>query len=109
MTRKILEQRMTCGYCKDSISFLSDYGLCPVCGKFPQFRYLLPGDPTCVFEDGKLVAHRPWFKVLFNPILRKIQFWSKNPYVIVSLVDDINISGYTTNKVLLGYSFQRQL
>lgn len=109
MTRKLLESRITCGYCKDTISFLSDYGMCPVCGKFPQFRYLLPGDSACVFEDGKLVAHRPWFKVIFNPILRKIQFWTKNPRVIVSLVEDIKPGDHPSNKVLLGYSFQRQL
>jgi len=109
MARKILEHRIICGYCKASNAFLADNGLCTVCGKFPQFRSLLPGDPICIFDNDTLVSHRPWFKVFFNPILRKIQFWSKNPYVIVSLVDDLKNPDYDINKILLGYSFQRQI
>lgn len=53
---------------------------------------------TLVFENGVPILHRTWFKCLLNPILRKLQFWTDRPYVIVSRIED---------KEVVGYGFQR--
>jgi hypothetical protein len=39
-----------------------------------------------VFEEG-IWKHNTPLKLLLNPILRKIQFWTKEPYVISSWTD----------------------
>ena len=52
-------------------------------------------------EKGTIVCHRVWFKVLLNPILRKIQFWTDQPYVITSCVEDERVVGYQIKRVRL--------
>ncbi len=56
---------------------------------------------TLVFENGVAICHRVWFKVLLNPILRKIQFWTEWPYVIVSKVEDNKVVGYAIERMRL--------
>lgn len=46
--------------------------------------------------------HRPKFKVILNPILRKLQFFTKKPWVIVSYVDMSN-----DIPVFKGYGLER--
>ncbi len=47
-----------------------------------------------IYENGKPVRHRTWFKVLFNPVLRRMGF------VIISVFDE------PSNRVL-GYRLRR--
>lgn len=54
-----------------------------------------------VFENGKPVVHRTWFKVVLNPILRHAQFWTDRPYVIVSKVVDREVVGYGFRRMRL--------
>lgn len=43
-------------------------------------------DKYYIFEDG-IWTHKTPLKLFLNPILRKLQFWTKEPYVIASLTD----------------------
>lgn len=47
--------------------------------------------------------HKTWFKCFFNPILRRIQFWTDRPYVIYSNVSFDEVGGIK----VLGYGFGR--
>lgn len=42
-------------------------------------------DAFVEWENGN-IGHKPLIKVLVNPILRFIQFWTNKPYVIASIV-----------------------
>ena len=44
------------------------------------------------------MIHRVWFKIIFNPILRILQFWNSRPYVIVSKM---------RREKCIGYGFRR--
>ena len=44
-------------------------------------------DKYYIYDKGKCVAHRSPIKVAINPFLRKVQFWTKYPYVIASKTD----------------------
>lgn len=46
-----------------------------------------PKDKYYVYKDGKCINHRPPIKVILNPILRTIQFWSNSPWVIASMTN----------------------
>jgi len=39
-----------------------------------------------VFEDG-CWKHKTKLKLIVNPVLRKLQFWTNKPYVICSITD----------------------
>jgi len=54
-----------------------------------------------VVEDGRIVAHRTWFKVLLNPVLRAVQFWTSNPYVIVTKAHGERVLGYGFRRMRL--------
>lgn len=41
-------------------------------------------------DKYKKWVHRPPLKVLINPILRFVQFWTKKPYVIASITEFID-------------------
>lgn len=45
------------------------------------------------------VAHRTLLKVVFNPILRWIQFWTDRPYVITSIFENAKFKNYTVTRV----------
>jgi len=47
-----------------------------------------------VIRDGKEVAHRTLLKIILNPILRSVQFWSNKPYVIASEYDYCPVNGF---------------
>ncbi len=49
-------------------------------------------------KTERIVVHRTLLKVILNPILRKIQWWTDTPYVIASVF----VKGIFTT-----YSFQR--
>ena len=47
-----------------------------------------------VFENGKVVSHRTMLKIIINPLLRLLQFWTYTPYVIASEYGKCPINGY---------------
>lgn len=53
--------------------------------------------------DGRWY-HGPWLKRLVNPILRALQFWHPEPYVIFSKCTNYN---QPEEPRLLGYGFGR--
>ncbi len=56
--------------------------------------------PPIEYIDGHRV-HRPLFKVLLNPMLRKIQFWTDKPLVFVSKFEDNKFLYYSMERVSL--------
>jgi len=40
-------------------------------------------------ESGNYI-HNPWFKRLFNPMFRKVQFWTDRPFVIATKTSWLN-------------------
>ena len=46
-------------------------------------------------------VHRIWFKNIFNPVLRVIQFWTDRPYVIGSKVKRNIVIGYVFRRIKL--------
>ncbi len=51
--------------------------------------------------NGVIICHRVWFKIILNPILRKLQFWTEWPYVITSIIEDGKVLGYRIARVRL--------
>ena len=51
-------------------------------------------------RDGYM-CHRPWFKVVFNPVLRLVQFWTNRPFVLVSRVEKMKVIGYALKRMKL--------
>lgn len=49
------------------------------------------------------VRHRSPLKLVVNPILRVLQFWTNNPYVIASKSERISYCDYK----FIGYKFMR--
>lgn len=53
-------------------------------------------DQYYVFKDGCWM-HRSPIKLLINPCLRKIQFWTNRPYVIASNTKFVNSTPHFIN------------
>lgn len=53
------------------------------------------------YNGKKYTAHRTRLKIIVNPILRVLQFWSNTPYVIASnvVIERKKFLGYTLRRV----------
>lgn len=54
-----------------------------------------------IYANNIAICHRTWFKVVFNPVLRVLQFWTEHPYVIVSNIENNKCVGYGIRRVKL--------
>jgi len=52
-------------------------------------------DHRIIEENGRPIMHRTWFKLLLNPLLRRIQFWTSRPYVIASHIENGRVVRYS--------------
>lgn len=100
MTRKILESATKCPICETRMGTLSN-GCCSACDKPLKEEWL--GKKTFKSSTNN---HTSRLKLIVNPILRKLQFWTKTPYVIVSIVENIHKEKDVTTYVFYKYSFR---
>ena len=71
--------------------------------KNPFIRFFPTGKESLkylVYNGGTSFSHVPIFKVIINTILKKLQFWKKEPYIITSKFKKDNTK-------FLGYGFRR--
>ena len=71
--------------------------------KNPFIRFFPTGKESLkylVYNGGTSFSHVPIFKVIINTILKKLQFWEKEPYIITSKFE----KDFTK---FLGYGFRR--
>lgn len=61
-----------------------------------------------VYKDGKIINYRHPIKVLLNTVLRLLQFWTMNKYIIVTYVSsDEKITGCGFRKIKHKYYFPK--
>lgn len=102
----ILETTGKCPRCESRIGVLlnqkSGKGECPKCSQ------ILPTDFYIRTYFRTLTKnHKPLLKLIINPILRKLQFWTRTPYVITSVCDFIGTDDDFYIYEFLNYTIKR--
>jgi hypothetical protein len=102
----LFEANKMCLICKKrtAIAKVGKYGeyLCPYCNANFNLRYINKNNLICISEEGvdTPIYHRSLIKIIFNPILRVVQFYTDIPYVITSVIDKDNIGWYLIKYIL---------
>lgn len=97
----IIPLKHKCPFCKDSFEFLTIENKCPECSNVVKEEWL--GKKTFKSTTNN---HTSRLKLIVNPFLRKLQFWTKEPYVIVSIVERIAKKGDEVTYVFIKYGFR---
>lgn len=97
----MIPMKFTCPICNKPFEFLTSDNKCPNCEKTIKEEWL--GKKTFTSTTNN---HKSKLKLIVNPILRKLQFWSETPYVIVSIVERVSKKGEEVTYVFLKYGFR---
>jgi hypothetical protein len=103
-----LEQTCRCPNCDNRIGLLRNYNIETHAGNCSHCLINLPVDFMFrKYFKCETMNHKSSIKLFVNPILRKIQFWTMEPFVISSMA---NVVQTFPNYILfefLGYKIQR--